>query len=119
MKAGTLDSLLRIERPQADTSLDGAGSGEWVTVAEKVWANVMDMLPSRGEKIDNGFTMAARPTRVRIYYRTDVTPDMRFVDITGGADGRIMQIISGPATMGKREGIEFMVEDYTPAGNTA
>lgn len=119
MKAGTLDSLLRIERPQADSSLDGAGSGEWVTFAEKVWANVKDMLPSRGEKADGGFTMTARQARVRIYYLAGVTPDMRFVDITDGTDGRIMQIISDPATLGKREGMEFMVEDYKPAGNTA
>lgn len=119
MKAGTLDSLLRIERPLADTSLDGAGSGQWAGVAGAVWANVMDMLPSRGEKIANGFSVTARPSRVRMHWRADVTSDMRFVDITDGVDGRIMQIISGPAMLGRRDGMEFMVEDYSPAGNTA
>lgn len=114
-----LDSVLRIERPQADDSLDGAGSGGWVLVAAKVWANVQDMLPSRGERIDNGFNVAARPSRVRMHWRGDVTSDMRFVDITNGADGRIMQIISGPAMLGRRDGLEFMVEDYSPAGNPA
>lgn len=114
-----MDSLLRIERPQADDALDGAGSGTWVTHVAKVWANVQDMLPSRGEKLADGFTMAARPSRVRMHWRSDVTSDMRFVDLSSGAPGRIMQIISGPATIGRREAMEFMVEDYRPAGNTA
>jgi head-tail adaptor len=119
MKAGTLDSLLRIEQPQADDALDGAGSGEWVTLVAMVWAQVQDMLPSRSERIDNGFNVSARPSRVRMHYRADVTSDMRFVDITNGDDGRIMQIVSGPAIIGRRDGLEFMVEDYSPAGNTA
>ncbi len=32
---------------------------------------------------------------------------------------RIMQIIAGPAELGRREGLEFMVEEYSPAGNAA
>jgi head-tail adaptor len=119
MKAGLMDSLLRIERPQADTSLDGAGSGEWISVAEFVWAEVRDMLPSRGEKASGGFSVTARQSRVRMHWRDDVASDMRFVDVTDGFDGRIMQIISGPANIGRRDIVEFMVEDYTPAGNTA
>jgi len=30
---------------------------------------------------------------------------------------RVMQIVAGPAELGRREGLEFMVEDYTSAGN--
>lgn len=119
MKAGTLDRLLRIERPVADDSLDGAGSGTWEPVVEKVWASVQDMLPSRSERLANGFNVAARPSRVRMYWRDDVAGNMRFVDITDGDPGRIMQIVSGPANLGRRDGMEFMVEDYTPAGNPA
>lgn len=118
MRAGAFDSMLRIERPQADNSLDGAGSGEWVPIA-MVWAQVQDKLPSRGERDGGGFSMATRPSRVRMHYRDDVTSDMRFVDVTTGRDGRIMQIISSPATIGRREAIEFMVEDYTSPGNPA
>jgi head-tail adaptor len=119
MKIGMLDSILRIERPLADTSLDGAGSGEWVPVAEAVWASVQDVLPSRGEREQGGFSMAARPSRVRMHWRDDISSDMRFVDVTMGYDARVMQIISGPATIGRREAIELMVEDYTSAGNGA
>lgn len=113
MIAGKLDRRIRIERPVADSSLDGAGSGSWALLAE-VWAEVRDVLPSRGERLEGGFNLAARPARVRIRYRDDVTPDMRFV-----MDGRVMQIVSGPAELGRRDGLEFMVEEHRPAGNGA
>lgn len=103
---GKLKDRIAIERPVADDSLTGAGLQNWEPVAE-VWAEVQDMLPSRGEKLANGINLATRPARVRIRYRTDVTPDMRFV-----MGGRVMQIVAGPAELGNRDGLEFMVEDY-------
>lgn len=117
--AGDFDCRIRIERPIADDSLDGAGSGEWQTVADKVWCQIVDVLPSRGERVANGIDITARPSRVRMYYRADVTGDMRFVDVSEGSDGRIMQIVSGPAKIGRRWQLEFMVEEYAPAGNPA
>jgi len=110
---GTLDRLITIERPVADDSLDGAGSGSWAKVAD-VWANVQDALPSRGERLADGINMTSRPARVRMHYREDVSGSMRFV-----LGSRIMQIVSGPAELGRREGLEFMVVEYSPAGNTA
>lgn len=103
-----------IERPIADESIDGAGSGTWEKVDE-VWCDVQDVRPSRaGEKLAAGMTIATRPARVLIRFREDITPDMRFV-----MGERIMQIVAGPAEIGWREESEFMVEDYAPAGNTA
>lgn len=111
--AGQLDRFIRIERPAPDESFDGAGSGTWQLVAE-VWANVQDALPSRAERLGEGISITARPARVRIRFRAGVTPDMRFV-----WGDRVMQIVSGPAELGRREALEFMVEDYRPAGNPA
>ncbi|WP_370308334.1 phage head closure protein [Sphingobium abikonense] len=113
LDAGTLDRRVRIERPVAAEGFDAAGSGEWEPVIT-VWANVQDMLPSRGERLAEGINVAARPARVRIRYRTGITPAMRFV-----IGERIMQIVSGPAELGRREALEFMVEEYSPAGNAA
>ena len=110
---GRLDRRIRIERPIADDSLDGAGSGSWQLVAE-VWASVLDALPSRAERLADGINVAARPARVRMGFRSDVTPEMRFV-----MGNRIMQITAGPAELGRRDGLEFMVEEYRPAGNAA
>lgn len=113
LRAGDLNRLIRIERPVAAAGFDGAGSGTWELVAE-VLGNIRDALPSRAERLADGINVAARPARVRIRYRTDVTAAMRFV-----VDGRTMQIMSGPAELGRREGLEFMVEEWTSAGNAA
>ncbi len=111
--ASQLNRRIRIERPVAGIGLDDAGSGKWEPVCE-VAANVQDSLPSRGERLADGVNISARPARVRIRYRTGISSEMRFV-----MGERVMQIISGPAEIGFREALEFMVEDYTPAGNRA
>jgi head-tail adaptor len=112
LAAGKLDRLLRVERPITDNALDGAGSGTWQLVAQ-VNAEVQDVLPSRGEVVSVSSTMT-RPTRVRMRYRTDITPDMRFVD-----DGRELYIIAGPAVLGRRGGLEFVAAEYLPHGTGA
>lgn len=117
--AGEYDSLIRIERPVTDNSLAGAGSGTWELVDDSVWCSIHDVLPSKGEKVSNGIDITTRPARVRMYFRDDVTSNMRFVEITDGEDGRVMQIVAGPAKIGRREQVEFMVEEYNPAGNPA
>jgi head-tail adaptor len=104
---------VRIERPVADESLDGAGSGSWELVQDDVAAEVEDMLPSRGERLATGINVTTRPARVRLRFRDDITSSMRFV-----VGDRIMQITAGPAKLG-RDAIEFMVEDYSAAGNPA
>lgn len=113
LAAGDLNRRVTIQRPVADTSFDGAGSGTWTEVAT-VWAQVQDVLPSRAERMADGINIATRPARVRMRFRSDVTPDMRFV-----MGERIMQIVAGPAEIGRRDGLEFMVEDYSSAGNGA
>lgn len=123
--ASRMKDRIRIEQPVADTALDGAGSGDFepIPTDAKVSAEIEDMLPSRGERLANGINVATRPARVRLRARTDITPDMRFVEIFEDADGnatdgRVMQIVAGPAKLG-RDAIEFMVEDYSVAGNAA
>lgn len=111
--ADRLRDRIRIERPVARAGFTSAGAGTWQLVAE-VWAEIQDILPSRSERMADGLNVASRPARVRIRFRTDVTPAMRFVRGT-----RVMQIVAGPAELGRREGLEFMVEDHSSAGNAA
>ena len=113
LRGGDLNKRVRIERPTPDEAADGAGSGSWELVTE-VWAQVQDMLPSRGERIAEGVTVSNRPARVRIRYRTGITPEMRIVH-----GGRIMQIVAGPAELGRRVALEMVVENYGAAGNPA
>jgi len=113
LTAGEIPDFIRIERPVVGEGFTDAGSGSWVLVDE-VWAGVVDMLPSRGEKLAEGINVATRPARVRMRIRDDITSNMRFV-----MGDRIMQIIAGPAIIRQRSGVEFMVEEYSTAGNTA
>lgn len=124
---GELDRRIRIELPVADDSLDGAGSGSWALVCE-IAAGVVDMLTSRGERLADGINATNRPARVRIRYRNDVASNMRVLigRRLRGSDGnaawytdREAQIVTVPAELGRREGLEFMIEDYSPAGNGA
>lgn len=109
-----LDRQIRIERSVPGAGVDDAGSGTWVLFEDKVWAGIRDMLPSRAERIADGINVAARPARVRMFWRPGITADMRFVE-----GDRIMQIVAGPAELGRRDGLEFIVEDYSTAGNAA
>jgi head-tail adaptor len=121
--ASERDQMVLIERPVADEAFDGAGSGSWQPVGPE-WVGIVDALPSRSERLGEGINVTARPARIRMRYRGGVTTAMRLVLLRWDgaawvATDRIMQIVSGPAVLGRREGLEFMVEDYTPAGNGA
>lgn len=112
--ASELDRQIRVEQPVAAEGFRGAGSGTWSTVDDQVYVSIKDLLPSRAEQLGEGISFASRPARIRMRYRTDITAAMRFVE-----GDRIMQIVAGPAEIGRRDKIEFMVEDYRPAGNPA
>lgn len=127
ISAGTLKRRIRVERSLADDEFDGAGSDAWVLVCE-VAASVIDMMPSRGERLAAGINVAARPARVRIRYRGDVSSAMRVLvgrnlhDDEGNTywqTDRTAAIITVPAELGLREGLEFMIEDYTSPGGGA
>lgn len=113
--ANRMRDRVMIERPIASQAFNGAGSGTWQAIdPEPVWCEIEDMLPSRGERLADGINVAARPARVRMRYRSDITPDMRFVD-----GDRVMQIVAGPAKIRGGTMLEFVVEDYSAAGNAA
>lgn len=119
MRTGSRDRLIRIEQPGApvDTGY-GTESGAWVTVIPQVFAQVADVLPSRGETPAGGIDIASRPSRVRIDYIEGVVLDstMRIVLLDRG--DRIMQIVTQPAEIGRKEGFEFMAQDFSTAGTT-
>ncbi len=113
--ANRMRDRVMIERPIASEAFNGAGSGTWQAIdPEPVWCEIEDMLPSRGERLADGINVASRPARVRMRYRADITPDMRFVD-----GDRVMQIVAGPAKIRGGAMLEFVVEDYSAAGNAA
>ena len=113
LDSGRLNRRIRFERLVRPAGRGKAGQETWVPVAT-LSAEVLDVLPSRGERLADGLQIATRPARVRIRYRPDITGDMRIV-----YGSRIMQIVAGPAELGRREGLEMMAADYSTAGSGA
>lgn len=121
---------IRVERPVAGEGFGSAGLGNWTKVIE-CWADVQDVLPSnaeRDERLAEGSNTSTRTSRVRLSYRSGLDSNMRILVGRNlkGADGepywktdRVMQIVTVPAEIGRRDGLEFMAEDYRPAGNAA
>ena len=74
-------------------------------------AEVEDMLPSRAERVADGVELAKRPARIRTHFRTDI----------GTADRlkigeRVLQVVAGPAELGRRETIELLAEEVSTLG---
>lgn len=111
LSAGDLDRRIKIQsRSVTQDPVYGTSVETWADFAT-VWANVQDMLPSRGEKIAEGVAVARRPCRIRIRYRSDVTSDMRIK-----IGERVLRIVTMPAELGRREGLEFIAEELTTGG---
>lgn len=74
-------------------------------------AEIMDVLPSRPESVDEGVQRVRAQARVRMRYRDDITAGMRIVVL--GRQGQAYEVVSMPAVIGEsRSEIEFMVERY-------
>jgi len=102
----TIEQRTKQKDPEYGTSTEA-----WVAVADHVWANVQDQLPSRGESTTNGVAMAVTRTRLRIQVDHRITSAMRV--ILHGKRDRVMEIIAGPAELDDRRHMEFMLEGYS------
>lgn len=111
MRAGQLDRRITIERPAMVDGEYGPQPGGWATFAARIPAQVLDTLPSKSESVQQGLKMAARPSRVRIRYLAGVTSDMRIV--VHGPTDRTCEITAGPAEIGRREWLEFVVTEFS------
>lgn len=106
------DEQVSIERRVvAKDLLYGTEIEDWEVVHDHFWANVQDILPSRGEATGNGLTVGIRRSRLRIRDASGTTTAMR-VKLHDRGD-RVMQIIAGPALLDDRVHVEFMLEGYT------
>ncbi len=104
-----LDELATIEQRAAGRDPDyGTAVESWVPIAEKIWCNAQDQLPSRGESTTNGLATSVTRTRLRIQLDHRITTSMRVILHNKG--DRVMQIIAGPALLDDRRHVEFMLE---------
>ena len=109
--ASKLDTRIRIEcKAVTHDPHYGTEQVNWTEFA-CVWAEVKDVLPSRAERLADSIQIGRRPARIRIRYLAGLAADMRVI-----IDTRVHQIISGLATLGRREAMEFMVEEHSSEG---
>lgn len=119
MRAGNLDCRIVIEYPVA--AVDATYGTETITWAPLVaagsplaavplWAQWQDTLPSRSESVQNGLAMSRNQARIRMRYRADLTSAMRVTDYRTGV---VYQIVGGPATIGRNQWSEIVVERYS------
>ena len=110
-----LNEQVTIEQPPVAQDPDWGGpvegADDWPVVAERVWANTQDVLPSRGESTINGLVNAVTRTRLRIQVDDRITSKMRVILHDKG--DRLMQIVAGPALLDDRRHMEFMLESFT------
>lgn len=110
MNAGQLNTRCRVEQKSiTQDAVYGTELVTWTTLAT-VWCNVQDELPSKSEAVRQGLAVATQRARVRMRYRTDIDSSMRVV-ILPGED--VYQIVSGPAVLGNKDGLELFVEKYS------
>ena len=109
--ASKLDTRIRIERKVVTPDANyGTEQITWIEVAA-VWAEVRDVLPSRAERLADSIIITNRPARIRMRYFAGLTADMRVI-----VGNRTMHIVSGPAEIGRREGIELIAQQYSSEG---
>jgi len=115
MNAGQFDRRITLEKKSVVQDDDyGTKIVTWTPFASRIAAQVQDVLPSKSETEQQGIRIATRPARIRIRYRSGVTSDMRVV-IHGTTD-RTLQIIGGPAEIGRREVTEIMAAEFSTSG---
>jgi len=112
---GQFNRKISIERKSVAVDPNyGTESITWTPFA-RVFASVMDVLPSKSERNGEHITIANRPTRIRIRYLDGLTSDMRI--ILTDRDNRELKIVAGPAEIGRRRYMELMAENYSTSGS--
>lgn len=113
LQAPNLDTRVRIEQKSvAQDSTYGTDVVTWAHLAT-VWAEVMDVLPSRqqAEQTRAQLQVATQRARVRMRYRTDIDSTMRCV-----IGGVTWSVVAGPAEIGRHQWVELLIERYSTEG---
>ena len=102
------------ERTGTQDDATGAYTYTWADVSPSEWAQVTEIVPriGKGEEMSDGADLSLRQSRVRCLYRSDIDPSMRVA-----FGGRTYEIVSGPAQLGRREGLEFICQEYSTQGD--
>jgi head-tail adaptor len=112
---GKLDRFVRIEQKTVTQDpVFGSQVETWSTYVE-TWANIEDVTSGNQERTKSDLRQLTRPCRIRMRYFDGIGPTMRVVVLD--RDNRLLQIVTKPAELGRKDGIEFMAEEYVTGGN--
>lgn len=111
MNIGPLDNRARVEYPVVATDpVYGTSVVTWALLGVR-WCGVQDELPSRSESVKQGLNISTDRARIRMRYCSDIDSSMRLILMR--PNPKTCQIIAGPAELGNKDGVEFMVEAVT------
>jgi SPP1 family predicted phage head-tail adaptor len=111
MNLGKLDRYIRIEQKTITTDPDFGSTIETWTTYKECWASVQDILSNNQEATKTDLRLATRPCKIQTQYDSGIDSTMRIVMLD--RDDRLLQITSVPAEIGRRQGLEFMAENYS------
>lgn len=110
MRIGIYDRRIRIERKSVTQDPDyGSEVVSWLKHRD-AWASVLDVTTKMQETTNSDLRQLKQPCRVTMHYDDSVDATMRIIMLD--RNNRILQIVSQPAEIGRREAIEFMAENY-------
>lgn len=107
IQVSNMDTRVRFENKSiSQDPVYGTEVISWLPKAT-VWAEVMDVLPTRqqAEQMRNNTQVSVRRARVRMRYRSDIDASMRCL-----IGGIVHQIVGGPAEIGRHEFMEILIE---------
>jgi head-tail adaptor len=111
MNIGKLDRYVRVE--QKTVTNDPDFGSEVITWSKYLtaWAKVEDILTNNQENTRSDLRLLTRPCKVVMRYNAGINATMRLVMLD--RDNRILQIVTKPAEIGRREAIEFTCEEFS------
>ena len=110
MDIGSLDRQILIEAPMQSQDEYGSAINTWSTYFRGS-ASALDVLAGSREATNQDIRLTNRPVKIRMRYVPDITVNMRVTLLDRG--NRLLQIVTPPAELGRKEGLEFICEEYS------
>jgi SPP1 family predicted phage head-tail adaptor len=112
MQIGKMDRYVRFEQKVVTKDADyGSEVVSWQTYKE-CWASITDITTNRMHEYTFGDLRSLnRPCKIIVRYDEKIDPTMRIVCLD--RNDRILEIVSKPGELGRREAMEFIAQDYS------
>jgi head-tail adaptor len=111
MLIGKLDRYIRVEQKHVQHDTDyGSEEITWKTYRE-TWASVQDVTGRNQESTMSDLRLLKRPCKVQMRYDPNIDATMRIIMLD--RNNRVLQIVTAPAEIGRKDAIEFMAEEYS------